>query len=324
MSPVIAVAGGSGGLGRAIVDALKTSAKYDVVILSRKTNPKIESETGARVLATDYANVESVVQVLEENKVYAVIATLTAAIDPAQELNLIEACERSGVTKRYMPSIWSAIPFTIDKELAKDTGISVLSAKFNHTISVLEKTSLEHTAVFPGLFLDYFVQGLPSYIEMAGIFVDVKNNVAAIPGSGNVPVSFTYTSDVGKYVVALLGKAEGTWKPAYLIAADNRTWNEVVSLAEKAKGVKFNVAFDSVEKLKEGIITELPGHADMYEMFGGGESGKKAAWAILSTYGVWMEEGRFHYTDGPFLNEEFGDIVPLKMEEAWKKVVGTI
>ncbi|KAF2243963.1 hypothetical protein BU26DRAFT_523515 [Trematosphaeria pertusa] len=39
MSAVIAVAGGSGGLGRAIVDVLKADSRYEVVILARKVRP---------------------------------------------------------------------------------------------------------------------------------------------------------------------------------------------------------------------------------------------------------------------------------------------
>ena len=40
MSSIVAVAGGSGGLGRAIIDALKASSKYEPLILSRKVRSK--------------------------------------------------------------------------------------------------------------------------------------------------------------------------------------------------------------------------------------------------------------------------------------------
>jgi uncharacterized protein YbjT (DUF2867 family) len=40
MSHIVAVAGGSGGLGRAIIDALKASSKYKSLILSRKVRSK--------------------------------------------------------------------------------------------------------------------------------------------------------------------------------------------------------------------------------------------------------------------------------------------
>ena len=36
MSPVIAVAGGSGQLGRAIVEAIKADGKFEVIVFGRK------------------------------------------------------------------------------------------------------------------------------------------------------------------------------------------------------------------------------------------------------------------------------------------------
>lgn len=39
MPPTVAIAGGSTGLGRAIVEALKEDGRYNVVILSRKVRP---------------------------------------------------------------------------------------------------------------------------------------------------------------------------------------------------------------------------------------------------------------------------------------------
>lgn len=39
MSTVVAVAGGTNGLGRAIVEALKEDGRYEVVIFSRKVRP---------------------------------------------------------------------------------------------------------------------------------------------------------------------------------------------------------------------------------------------------------------------------------------------
>jgi hypothetical protein len=67
---------------------------------------------------------------------------------------------------------------------------------------------LEYTAVSNGIFLEYhgfskvkfYLGNLPRVIDMAG-------NAAAIPGSGNVPVVFSYSFDVGRFVAALLSSA---------------------------------------------------------------------------------------------------------------------
>ncbi|KAF1957217.1 NAD(P)-binding protein [Byssothecium circinans] len=316
-TPVIAVAGGSGGLGRAIVDALRASGEYDVVVLSRSLNSTLEKETGARVLAADYTKPAELVKLLEDNKVSTVIASLAISIDPTLELNLIEACERSGTTERYIPGIWSAVP-------AKNTPIAPLAEKFLRVTQTLEKTNLEWTTIHPGLFMDFYVPGLPSSVSPTSIVVDVLNNAAGIPGTGNTPISFTYTRDVGKYVTALLGKVPGTWAQMYFIAGDNRTWNEVVALAKEGKGVKFDVRYDSLEMLEKGEITELPSHEKLYEGFGGGERAKGVVRGWLSTYGLWMESGDFEYRQGPFLNEEFGDVKALRMDEAWGLAAGKV
>ena len=53
MSSIVAVAGGSGGLGRAIIDTLKGS-KYEVVILARNVRLSLEfpSSSQARLTIT--------------------------------------------------------------------------------------------------------------------------------------------------------------------------------------------------------------------------------------------------------------------------------
>lgn len=88
----MAVAGGSGGLGRALVDAFKNSP-YKPMILARqvkikhpltvpttdskKANSELESETGVPVFQANYADQDLLVKLLEENKVDTVISTIS-------------------------------------------------------------------------------------------------------------------------------------------------------------------------------------------------------------------------------------------------------
>ncbi|EXL65995.1 hypothetical protein FOPG_17807 [Fusarium oxysporum f. sp. conglutinans race 2 54008] len=105
----IAVSGGTGGLGRAIVDGLNAAGKSTVVVLSRESTKEKEKELGARMIAADYDEVASVSAVLEKNNIDTVICTLSAP-GPEAELALISAVEKSRVTNRYIPAIWS-IPY---------------------------------------------------------------------------------------------------------------------------------------------------------------------------------------------------------------------
>ena len=131
---VIAVAGGTGGVGRAIVDALKATGKYEVVVLSRKVcgthHPlkphalsivkdtehltieqsikEKEEEIGARIIAIDYEDLSSLTKILEEEKIWTLISTLDTNAGAEPEQALIRAADKSSVTKRYIPSIWGA------------------------------------------------------------------------------------------------------------------------------------------------------------------------------------------------------------------------
>ncbi|KAF2676089.1 NAD(P)-binding protein [Lentithecium fluviatile CBS 122367] len=316
MSPVIAVAGGSHGLGRAIVDGLKADGRYEVVILGRKANPELEKETGARVLAADYTNTDALVKLLEENKIDTVITTLNAGMDITPETNLVHAAARSSVTRRYIPNVWSALVYK--PEHAASFPFAGLRFQI---MDELRKTNLEWTAIYNGIFMEYYVSGLPTHLEKYAIAVDVEAGIAGIPASGNVPIAFTYSRDIGRFVAAL--QSVEKWEQDYRIVGDTKTWNEVVAIAEKAKGVKFDVAHDSVEKLQKGQITELPLHKKAYALLGGAEVAKPMVQGMYAQYGLWMEQGLFVYKDNAtVLNDVFPEIKPLGLAEAWEKAGG--
>lgn len=109
-STTIAVAGGSGGLGRAIVEALKADGRYEVFVLARKANPEFEASTGVTTLAVDYTDVASLAALFEAKSVDTVISTLAFG-DPVPERNVLEAAAASKVTRRVVPNMWSLVPF---------------------------------------------------------------------------------------------------------------------------------------------------------------------------------------------------------------------
>ncbi|KAF4462549.1 NAD(P)-binding, partial [Fusarium albosuccineum] len=105
--PVVAVAGGTGQLGRTIVDALLADGSYDVIILVRRANPTAQKEIGVPLISVDYANVDDLVSTLQSHNVNTVISTITTLGDNEPELNLIKAAEKSQITKRFVPSYWA-------------------------------------------------------------------------------------------------------------------------------------------------------------------------------------------------------------------------
>jgi hypothetical protein len=179
----------------------------------------------------------------------------------------------------------------------------------------LDSTSLEHTVWYTGYFADYYLMPhTKSYLNMMTAVVDMANNTAAIPGSGNVPVAFTYTQDVARFVAASLTLPR--WSSRTWVVGDKVTWNKVVALAESAKGVKFNVTYDSVEMMKAGRVTALPSHLEMRALIP-----QEVLEGILSLYGLLFEAGVFDLKPEHTIREDFPNIKVKSfkelMTEAW-------
>lgn len=183
-------------------------------------------------------------------------------------------------------------------------------------LNALEDTSLEYTSVVNGLFLDYYVvPHVKSYLPPLALAIDIANKTAAIPGSGDVPVVFTYSFDVGNFVAALL--AQSSWQKESYIIGDKVTLNELLAIAEEARGSKFETTHDSMDKLRSFQVTELPAHPPMYPFFP-----KQMLQGMSAVFGILFEEGFFDLKSEQSLNEQFPGIKTRKVreliEEAWK------
>ncbi|KAJ2996124.1 hypothetical protein NUW58_g1076 [Xylaria curta] len=81
---------------------------------------------------------------------------------------------------------------------------------------------------------------------------------------------------------------------------------------------KFNVAYDDLEKLKAGHVTELPAQVGA-DLFSAGDMYRK----LLAAVHLLMENGAFDIKDGTDAKEVFPGIKPKTvgslLEEAWKK-----
>ncbi len=63
------------------------------------------------MIEIDYTDIDSMVEILEENQLHTVISTVylfTEAHGVAQ-LNLIKACDKSSATKRFIPSEYGIV-----------------------------------------------------------------------------------------------------------------------------------------------------------------------------------------------------------------------
>ncbi|KAH6645450.1 hypothetical protein BKA67DRAFT_664525 [Truncatella angustata] len=311
MPTTVAVAGGTGKLGRAIVDGIKSAGKFDVVVLARQADDEKSREIGARIIAIDYDSPDAIASVLEHHGIDTVISALSSQSPPDQELNLIKGSDKSTVTRRYIPSLWG---IQYNEEIA--TYFPPAAVKINYLKS-LESTSLEWTAVLNGYFLDYY--GAPkvkTYMPPLALVVDLPSDFAAIPGSGDVPVVFTHTFDIGRFAAALLTK--GKWEKESYIIGDKLTLNEFVQNAQEVKGTKFTIEHDSIDKLKTGQITELPTHPSFYPYFP-----REMLQGMFAAFGIMFETGVFDLKPSRTLNDEFPDIKTKTVRELISEAYAT-
>jgi hypothetical protein len=54
----------------------------------------------------DYDKLETIVSVLEQNKIETIISAVNGQSPVEHELNLVKAADKSSMTRRYIPNIW--------------------------------------------------------------------------------------------------------------------------------------------------------------------------------------------------------------------------
>lgn len=145
--------------------------------------------------------------------------------------------------------------------------------------------------------------------------VDVVNNKAGIPGSGNVPVAMTFTTDLAKFVTAALTLLK--WEQKTYLIGDKLTWNQLVELAEALKTVKFDVFHNQIETLKADKVTKLLYHRSPYPCIS--DERLHPMFAIL---GLMFERGVFNLKVENSSTQDFPDLklrTPKDLlEEAYK------
>lgn len=200
----------------------------------------------------------------------------------------------------------------------------------------LQKSDLEHTVFYPGFLLDYYTgPSIKSYMSPLIVVIDMEHNMAAVPGSGNTPVAFTHSLDIGRYVEATLDLEK--WDSSYRIVGDKSTWNDFVKSAEIAKGkfnfyrtaealclpvglvddvtgTPFKIVHDSIEDLKKGRVTILPAVDKYLHLMS--VPNKEVLSEFLGTFGQLFADGTFNIKEEGALNEIFPEIKPLTIKEA--------
>ncbi|KAB8259549.1 hypothetical protein BDV32DRAFT_124350 [Aspergillus pseudonomiae] len=307
---IVAVAGGTGGVGRTIVEALVQQAKHQVILLTRgvpKSDPLLDQ---IRQVQVDYSDTTALVRILDHHEVHTIISAIGIISDETSQsqLALINAAAQSSATKRFIPSEYSFIQ--TEDLLAIDPSIKYWLA----AADLLKTTSLQFTRVIPGFFMDYW--GMPvvrTNLQPFTFGIDIASCQAAIPGDGNDVICMTYTYDMATFIVRLLDE-EG-WPEFSVIVGSQTTYNELLQLAEELRGKKFQVVYDSADQIKEGNVTIPPMPTDT----GYSAEELKETTALVSRLTI---AGVFDLPRENRLNARFPDIETTKLKDflsqAWE------
>ncbi|EEU35743.1 uncharacterized protein NECHADRAFT_44399 [Fusarium vanettenii 77-13-4] len=303
----VAIAGGLGNFGRTVTEVLSLEGKHQVFALGREVIPP-HPPVNLQVpfIAVDYNHVQHLQALLQDNEIHVVISCLSLTDDSAiaAETNLILAADNSAVTTRFITSNWGTpyMPWLKYKLAAIDQ---------------LKSTNLEWTYFTVGYFLDYY--GMPhvkTHLPTFLVAVDVANKIARIPGTGNDPVTFTYTYDVARFVAVALDMKK--WEEETIVAGDKATWNEFLKLAQEIRRCWFDVEYDSIEKLQASQITELPSHVSSYGLYP-----KELMQFLMAGLERAMVAGKLNLPDERALNRLHPDIKMVKIEdmlrENWRR-----
>jgi hypothetical protein len=73
-------------------------------------------------------------------------------------------------------------------------------------------------------------------------------------------------------------------------------------------GIKFNVAYDKLEKLKNGMATELPSQTALYTVIP-----REYVQGISSRFGIWVNRGEMDFNKDTSLNKKLPELKTLKL-----------
>ncbi|KAL6720325.1 hypothetical protein ACLMJK_002246 [Lecanora helva] len=261
---VVAIAGGTGGVGRTIVDAITEAGKHKAIILSRIV-PASTTINGPRRIAVDYHNIEHMKQLFQENNVEVVISAMLL-VDKSvarSQINLIRAAAQSGTVTKFIPS-----EYYIDFH-TPNLGPDIFTTSNIEAEEELSRhPELTWTLVRAGIFLDSLTaphNPIKTYIDPFWVFVDIDYEQCVFPGDGSQSLVLTHSVDLGAYVERLINLPSKDWPRETFIAANKLQVKDLEPLFKKVTGRNFQVTYDSVEAINKGHITPLPSNGLVFE-----------------------------------------------------------
>ncbi|KAJ5560547.1 oxidoreductase CipA [Penicillium frequentans] len=215
----VAVAGGTGNLGPAVVNAL-VEANFQVTLLSRSSTHEIDSRVKIQVV--DYNSLDSLVTALTGQD--AVVDVLpSGSISVEIPLRLIEAAHKAGV-QRFIPSEYgcdTSHPLTSKLPVFGDKVTVVNRLK---EISA-QDSAFTYTPVITGPFFDW---GLKMKFT-----VNLSGPSTPIYDGGDTPFSTTTLAGIGRAIAGVLEHPDETKNRYVYVSQAEVTQNKLLALSGK-------------------------------------------------------------------------------------------
>ncbi|KAK3346614.1 hypothetical protein B0T25DRAFT_520994 [Lasiosphaeria hispida] len=227
----VAVLGGSGNLGPAIVTEL-LSAGFSVTGVTREgsTNSTPKYPDGLPVQRVDYGSFDALKTVFDGQD--AVVSVVGFPGLAGQKL-AIDAAIAAGV-KRFIPS-----EFGVNTQKARGTTIgNLLTVKIGVTDYLAEKAEANPSFTWSALTTGHFFDWA---LENGYYGINLKEKTAVIVDSGNEKAHSSNLAQIGRSVAGILKHPDETANKYLGTASFNAAQNEVIALVEELAGIKLTV-----------------------------------------------------------------------------------
>lgn len=253
----VAIVGANGHLGPSILEALITSQKFKITVLSRSSSKSTFPSSVTVKCISDEPTHADLVETLRGQD--ALILTFYGSNDKLQ-IQYADAAAEAGV-KRVLPADFGSCDSSSPRALEL-VPLYIAKAKVReHLIRLASRSSLTWTSLVCGHFFDYGIKsGLLGY--------DVSARKARIFDGGDIKFSASTLAKIGKAVVAVLEREEETRNRMLYMQSFCVTQNEVLKILEAASGGKWEVEdVKSVEYIgnEKNVLDEDPKNAEATE-----------------------------------------------------------
>ncbi|TRX91838.1 hypothetical protein FHL15_007157 [Xylaria flabelliformis] len=216
----VAVAGGTGNLGPAVLQQL-LEAGFDVTVLTRKQSSH-SFPSSAKVAEVDYESLESLTNALQGHD--AVVSTLGGPA-LAGQLKLVEAAAKAGI-KRFIPS-----EFGSNTMHPKTAELPAFKGKIAVQTALKKEgqtSDLTYTVVLTGPFFDWGLK--------VGLVADVKGKSIKLWDGGDRVFSTTSLATIGRAVAGVLKHPEETKNRAVYVQDTALSLKQLLEIAKRATG----------------------------------------------------------------------------------------